>query len=161
MEGISCNLTEMAEKFTRESNRLESLKTFFNDSLNLCEDLLKVASKSQLKFPLDSKETELHHVGFKEIVKELMGMEESVTGMIKLLKKEIVERFDLIEKNYNINSKGFIQKMQHALSEVQNEKRKVEELKSDYFKAAGLLNNSKESADSIASESTEQDQSIV
>jgi len=88
-------------------------------------------------------------------------MEESVTGMIKLLKKEIVERFDLIEKNYNINSKGFIQKMQHALSEVQNEKRKVEELKSDYFKAAGLLNNSKESADSIASESTEQDQSIV
>jgi hypothetical protein len=110
---------------------------------------------------LDSKEIGSYHLGVKEIVKELMNMEESVSSIIKPLRKEIVEPFDLIEKNYNISSKGFIQKMQHALDEVQDKNRKVEELKSDYFKAAGLLNNNKESLDSTASENTDHDQSIV
>eukprot|EP00826_Nyctotherus_ovalis_P018026 TRINITY_DN15355_c0_g1_i1.p1 TRINITY_DN15355_c0_g1~~TRINITY_DN15355_c0_g1_i1.p1 ORF type:complete len:128 (-),score=38.38 TRINITY_DN15355_c0_g1_i1:42-425(-) len=105
------NLKEMASKFSKETTELFNLKTFFNENLDYCEELFRVAVRSKLEFPLDTAEQDSYHTTLKEIVKELSTLQSTVTSNIGSLRKEIIEPFDSIEKNYDISSKGFMQKM--------------------------------------------------
>ena len=139
---------------------LSSLKSYFNEGINLCESMIKTISQTQMGVIEEIPAYDKYYAGLKVIVKELLAFENEVIANIKPLKEEIIEPLEIFLTNYHKNYDDFVQEAKGILENVQSERLQVQKKKTEYLNAANSLSEFRESLASLDKDKENETKSI-